>query len=78
MQSKLTLSLDTELIEQAKQHAKAQGKSLSQMVADYFKVVAKKPSNEKVAPMTQSLIGILENNQVSEEDYKRHLEEKYL
>ena len=33
MQSKLTLRMDEELIEQAKRYAKEQGKSLSQVVA---------------------------------------------
>ena len=36
MQTKLTLRLDEHLIENAKVFAKQSGKSLSQMVADYF------------------------------------------
>ncbi|MBS0466077.1 MAG: antitoxin [Proteobacteria bacterium] len=36
MQTKLTLRLDERLIAQAKARAQRQGKSLSQMVADYF------------------------------------------
>ena len=39
MQTKLTLRLESELIEQAKEHAKQQGKSLSQIVADYFLIL---------------------------------------
>ena len=36
MQTKLTLRLEEQLIERAKAHAKKRGKSVSQMVADYF------------------------------------------
>ena len=36
MQTKLTLRLDAHLIAQAKARAQRQGKSLSQVVADYF------------------------------------------
>jgi len=42
MQTKLTLSLDAELVEQAKLYAKEQGKSLSQMVGDYFRLISAK------------------------------------
>ena len=36
MQTKLTLRLEDHLIAQAKDYAQASGKSLSQMVAEYF------------------------------------------
>ena len=78
MQTKLTLRLESELIEQAKAHAKQQGKSLSQVVADYFLIFTEKPKISKIAPVTQSLIGIIKNNALEEADYKKHLEDKYL
>ncbi len=78
MQTKLTLRLEDELIKQAKEHAKEQGKSLSQIVADYFTVFTKKNTKQKNAPITQSLIGILKDSSLDEKDYKKHLEEKYL
>lgn len=37
MNTKLTLSLDKEIIEQAKIYAKGTGRSLSEMVESYFK-----------------------------------------
>ncbi|WP_230658802.1 DUF6364 family protein [Psychrobacter sp. I-STPA10] len=40
MQRKLTLQMDDELIKHAKEIAKQNGKSVSQMVADYFKQLA--------------------------------------
>jgi hypothetical protein len=78
MQTKLTLRLEDELIKQAKEHAKEQGKSLSQIVADYFTIFTKQNKKQKIAPITQSLIGILKDSSLDEKDYKKHLEEKYL
>ena len=77
MQTKLTLRLEDDLIEQAKKYAKQEGKSLSQLVADYFKVF-NQTEKIKVAPVTRSLIGILSSNGLGTSDYKKHLEEKYL
>ena len=81
MQTKLTLRLDEELVRRAKAYAKREGKSLSQIVSDYFSLL-KQPSgktreDEPVAPLTQSLHGILRGAKVGEEDYRRHLDEKY-
>jgi len=78
MQTKLTLRLESELIAQAKEHAKQQGKSLSQVVADYFTLLTQNSKSVKIAPITQSLIGALKEGKLNEEDYKKHLEEKYL
>ena len=78
MQTKLTLRLDRDLIELAKEQAKHQGKSLSQIVADYFTVFTQDTKNQPIAPVTQSLIGTLKESSIDEEDYSKHLEEKYL
>lgn len=78
MQTKLTLRLESELIQQAKEQAKQQGKSLSQVVTDYFKVLTQNSEKLEIAPITSSLIGVLESSDLDEDDYKKHLEEKYL
>ncbi len=39
---------------------------------------AKPKALQKNTSITQSLIGILQNNSVDETDYKQHLENKYL
>ena len=78
MQTKLTLRLESELIEQAKAHAKQQGKSLSQIVADYFVTFRKTKEKSQHAPITSSLIGVLQESKLDQKDYKKHLEEKYL
>jgi len=78
MQTKLTLRLEDVLIQQAKSYAKQHGKSLSQVVTDYFKFLTKKSEDTEIPPITQSLIGIMDSKDVNIEDYKKHLEEKYL
>jgi len=79
MQTKLTLRLDEELIEQAKSYAGRMGKSVSQIVADYFRVLAAEKGGGDLpsAPITESLHGLLKGVGVDEEVYRRHLEEKH-
>lgn len=78
MQSKLTLRLDDSLIKQAKIFAKQHEKSLSQVVSDYFQLLTKDVESTETPSITQSLIGVLGSADVTLDDYKRHLEEKYL
>jgi len=79
MQTKLTLRLDDELIEEAKSYAARTGKSVSQIVADYFKLLTVKRSKQasSVAPVTQSLRGLLRGAKIDEGDYRKHLEKKH-
>ncbi len=78
MQTKLTLRLEDSLIQQAKDYAKQHDKSLSQVVTDYFKILTQQKKQPVKSPITTSLIGILDSDQVNENDYKKYLEEKYL
>ncbi len=80
MQTKLTLRLEDQLIEQAKSYAAHAGKSVSQIVADYFKVLTseKNKSVQTSTPITQSLRGLLRGAKIDEQDYKKYLEEKHL
>ena len=78
MQTKLTLRLDAQLIEQAKAHACKRGKSVSQMVADYFAVLDREEQRETLPPLTRSLHGALGGATLDKDEYRRYLEEKYL
>jgi len=80
MQTKLTLRLEDQLIEQAKSYAAQAGKSVSQIVSDYFKLLTshKTGENSPSTPITQSLRGLLRESKLDEKDYRKHLEEKYL
>ncbi len=77
---KLTLRMEAELVEQAKEYAAKHGKSLSQLVADYFNaLLAESDATKKLPPLTQSLRGVMADSEVSNvEDYKKYLEDKYL
>ena len=78
MQTKLTLRLEEQLITRAKAHAKKRGKSVSQMVADYFALLDRDDQSETLAPLTRSLYGTLGSTAANEDTYRKHLEEKYL
>ena len=78
---KLTLRMDTELVNSAKEYAALHGTSLSQLVADYFADLTRQKANdEQLPPLTQSLKGLLADSKelIDEESYKKHLEDKYL
>jgi hypothetical protein len=78
IQRKLTLRLDEGLIQKVKRISKKSGKSLSQMVADYFSLIEETdPEQRELTPRVRSLFGALAGTKVSEGDYKRHLEAKH-
>ena len=77
MQAKLTLELEQTLIERAKHHAEASGKSVSQLVADYFAQLDKPFDEKALPPITRSLSGILSDTDVDKTDYYRYLEKKH-
>lgn len=78
MQTKLTLRLEEELIQQAKEYAKQHNKSLSQIVGDYFRMLSQQPEDSSTPPLTRSLTGILKGNKIDQDDYKHYLRDKYL
>ena len=79
MQTKLTLRLDDRLISRAKEHARSVGKSLSQIVAEYFTALAApSPAPFEVTPAVSRLRGILKRSGVGgESDYFAYLEKKH-
>lgn len=80
MNTKLTLRMEDAVVRKAKMEAKRRGKSVSRMVAEFIESVGFKPVRSKnpLPPTTASLLGILKGQGVSEDDYKKHLREKYL
>jgi hypothetical protein len=80
MNTKLTLRMDDNLIESAKEHSAKTGKSVSRIVADLFEII----KNEKLkkeytlTPTVRTLKGALKRRPVDEKVYKKYLEEKYL
>ena len=80
MNTKLTLRLEDHLIESAKEYSAQTGKSVSKIVSDFFVIIKneKLKDSGSITPTVQSLKGILKDSNFSENDYKKHLEEKYL
>lgn len=80
MNTKLTLRMDDNLIESAKEYSAKTGKSVSRIVADLFEII-KNEKLKKEYPLTPTVIslkGVLKGKHVEENDYKKYLEEKYL
>ena len=62
MNTKLTLTLEKDIIEHAKKYARDKGQSLSELVENYFKLLTENKSNEteiKLSPKVERLKGIL-------------------
>ena len=62
MNTKLTLTLEKEIIEQAKKYASEKGRSLSEIVENYFKYVTEIKHEEKLdelSPRIRKLRGIV-------------------
>jgi hypothetical protein len=61
METKLTLRLNKNVIERAKQYAQLHKTSISRLVESYLDVVTKqsKPENE-ITPLVESLSGVME------------------
>ncbi len=81
METKLTLKLDKNVIEQVKIYAKRRNVSLSKMVENYFRSITeeKKAQKEKFSPIVRELSGIinLSDNKNIRDDYTDYLIEKY-
>jgi hypothetical protein len=74
--SKLTLSVDDQVVARAKRYAKRQGVSVSKMVEAYLAAVAEPPSPDvRDAPVLRSLRGSLKKANL--EDYRKYVTAKY-
>jgi len=82
MNTKLTLTIEQSLIDKAKKYAKGKGRSLSDLIENYLKVMIKDDSTKVIdsTPITSSLRGSFKAPK--DFDYKKELSkglsEKYL
>lgn len=77
MNTKLTLTIEEEVIQTAKEYAKEKGQSLSDMVENYFKLITRNRRSiepEKLSPRIQRLRGIIKTD--APIDYKKVLAEE--
>jgi hypothetical protein len=60
MDNKLTLNLDTTIVEKANEYAKSKNISLSKLVESYLKSLSKKESDSlEITPLVESLSGVI-------------------
>jgi hypothetical protein len=85
MKTKLTLSIDPEVIARAKEEARRRGTSVSDMVETYLAVVSKPEDLRKaieLTPLVKSFSGVIKLKKGEEFDYDKvrheYLKEKYL
>lgn len=80
MATKLTITVNKTIIEEAKSYAKSQGRSLSNLIEEYLKSVVNKKEQEKyfeISPIVKSLWGSVKPISNSM-DYKDILSEEIL
>ena len=66
MNTKLTLTIEKEVIKIAKKYAKEKGQSLSEMVENYFKLITvdkREIKPEQLSPRIRRLRGIIKSNE---------------
>lgn len=77
MNTKLTLTIEKEVIKMAKEYAKEKGQSLSEIVENYFKLVSVnriKIKEKQLSPKVRKLRGIIKTD--NHFDYKKILTEE--
>lgn len=74
---KLTLSVDEQVIERARRYSRRHNISISQLVSNYLAQLDGNEGSEAYSPTVRRLLGILPS-ETGLEEYRGHLEEKYL
>lgn len=69
--------MEEDVVRRAKAQAARRGKSVSRMFGDLVSALDEENSGRTLPPVTASLLGVMKGSHVSEEDYKRHLQEKH-
>ncbi len=79
MNTKLTLNLDKNIIDEAKSYAKKNQVSLSKLIENYLNSLVR-TSNKKttrISPLVESLTGIISSEIDERKSYRDYLSEKY-
>ncbi len=81
METKLTLRLKKNVIDQAKSYANDHETSLSKLIENYLSAITtESKSVMKISPLVQSLCGVIQltKDEDTKAKYREHLNEKYL
>jgi len=76
METKLTVRVSRSLLENAKQYARQNDTTLTELISAYLKQISVEGSGLEGAPIVRRLSGSLSSN-VTIDDYKKYLNEKY-
>lgn len=80
MDTKLTLKLNQNIIEKAKEYARLHNTSLSGLIANYLqKITNENQNNDDVTPLVKSLSGVIDlpKGFKHKKDYSNFLADKY-
>lgn len=75
-ETKLTIRLPRKLLENAKRYARQQNTTLTNLISEYLIQIPAPIKELDNAPIVRRISGTLSQD-VSVEDYKQHLQEKY-
>lgn len=76
MDTKLTVRVPQKLIKNAKRYANAHHTTLTELISTYLRQIPAEDEALDKAPVVRQLTGLL-SPEVSLEDYKKHIDEKY-
>jgi hypothetical protein len=76
MTTKLTLSVEADVVRRAKRHARLHRTSVSRMVERFLALVSKAPEAPATPGALRELRGVLKRG--DRETYRQHLREKHL
>lgn len=78
MNTKLTLNLDKEIIDEAKIYAKTHRVSLSNLIENYLNSLTRESKKKtSVSHLVESLTGIIPNDYEETNDYRDYIDKKY-
>jgi len=78
MKEKIALNIDKKLIDKSKEIAKKNNTTLSKLVSDYYKKLTKTKISSTILNEISGIISSKEDTNELVNEYKKHLEEKYL
>jgi hypothetical protein len=80
MVSKLTLTVEKEVIERAKSYAKSNGRSLSELVENYLESITQFADENELSPKLQKIVGAVKLPKTFDEaqELRIYFEEKHL
>lgn len=79
MDTKLTLKLDQNIIEKAKDYAKSHKTSVSRLIENFLQKITSEDEKDEITPLVKSLSGIIDlpADYDHKKDYSAHLANKY-